>query len=276
MNSKKYLTLIGFLLLFTGVVIFIFYLLKEKPTDKKPPSPKPKPERQTNQLLPSQLLNLTNWKLTLPLVSSNGHQKPLEIRQPELATYQIDPWFKITPDKKGLAFRASVNAPTTSNSDYPRSELREMTTDGKDEFFWSSSKGTHTLFIEQAITATPKNKPDVVAGQIHGDDDDLIVIRLEGQKLFLSRGKSTLATLDENYTLGKRFTIKFVARNGEILTYYNQSLTPVYALEKKVNLAYFKVGVYTQSNCETEESSELCAADNYGEVVIYQLEVKHE
>ena len=151
-----------------------------------------------------------------------------------------------------------------------------MTADGTEEFFWSSNKGTHTLFLDEAITAAPKNKPDVVAGQIHGDDDDLIVIRLEGQKLFLSRGKSALATLDENYTLGKRFTIKFVAQDGQIMTYYNQSATPVYVLEKKVNLAYFKVGVYTQSNCETEDSANLCSTDNYGEVVIYQIKVTHE
>ncbi|MGW8184625.1 MAG: polysaccharide lyase family 7 protein [Candidatus Moraniibacteriota bacterium] len=275
MENKKWLIILGSLLFLAGVTIFIFSFLKKTPVDKIPPIFKPIPERPTEPP-PSQLLDLSNWKLNLPLISIDDEEKPLEIRQPELATYQMGPWFKSTPDKKGIVFRAPVNAPTTSNSNYPRSELREMTADGKDEFFWPSDKGTHTLFLEQAITATPKNKKDVVAGQIHGDDDDLIVIRLEDQKLLLSRGKSTLATLDENYTLGKIFTIKFVAQNGKIATYYNDSLPPVHTLEKKVKQAYFKVGVYTQSNCETEELSELCSANNYGEVIIYQLKVSHE
>jgi len=122
----------------------------------------------------------------------------------------------------------------------------------------------------------PKNKPDVVAGQIHGDDDDLIVVRLEYPKLFLSRGKSNLATLDENYTLGKKFTVRFVASDGKISVYYNDNISPIYTLDKKVEQAYFKAGVYTQSNCETEESPDLCHTENYGEVVIYEIELTHK
>jgi len=275
MNSKKLLILIGTLLLFLGIIIFIFYSSEKQPPDNIPPIFKPAPKQQEPQQIPQQSFNLTNWKLTLPVTSPNDSDEPLEIKQPELATYQIDPWFKLTPDKKGIIFRAPVNAPTTANSEYPRSELREMTTDGKDEIFWSSSKGTHTLFLEEAITTVPKNKQAVVAGQIHGDDSDLLVIRLENKELFLARNKANLATLDKNYTLGKRFTIKFIANEGKLSTYYNNSEKPVHILEKKVNETYFKVGVYTQSNCETEESPNLCSDNNYGEVIIYQLEITH-
>lgn len=275
MDNKKLLILIGLLLLLFGVIIFIFSLSKKQPEDNIPPVFKPIPKKEQPDQLPSQSFDLANWKLTLPITSSDDSSEPLEIRQPELDTYQIDPWFKLTPDKKGIIFRAPVNAPTTANSEYPRSELREMTADGKDEIFWSSTKGTHTLLLEEAITAIPKNKQVVVAGQIHGDDSDLLVIRLEGKKLFLARNKDDLVTLDENYALGKRFTVKFVARNGELLTYYNNSPKPVHTLDKKVKQAYFKVGVYTQSNCETEESSNLCSENNYGEVIVYKAEVTH-
>lgn len=181
-----------------------------------------------------------------------------------------------TPDKKGVVFRAPVNAETTSNSDYPRTELREMTADGTKELFWPSTEGTHTLTLTQAITAVPQAKKHVVAGQIHGDDDDLLVIRLEYPKLYLTRSKSNLVTLDENYALGKRFTVKFAANDGKIAVYYNNGASPVYVLDKEVKEAYFKAGVYTQSNCETEESPDLCTADNYGEVVIYNLTVAHQ
>jgi hypothetical protein len=246
------------------------------PFQKSSLSPTPSADVCANSSCPAGILNLTPWKLTLPIETSPGSRKPLEIRQPELATYGRAPWFMPTPDKKGVIFRAPVNAPTTSDSDYPRSELREMSSDGKNEAVWPSIKGVHTLFLDEAITAVPKTKPHVVAGQIHGDDDDLLVIRLEHPVLYIARGKQNVSTLDEQYALGRRFTIKFVARDGKISVYYNGSVAPVYELEKKLNQAYFKAGVYTQSNCDMEGSPSLCAADNYGEVVIYRSIITHE
>lgn len=228
--------------------------------------------------LPSERIDLAGWKLTVPVAAEDDESSLLaDIWQPELDSYQVKPWFSLTADKKGVVFRAPVNAPTTGNSEYPRSELREVVEDAKEEEkFWSSKVGIHTLFLDQAITAVPRNKPVVVAGQIHGDDDDLLVIRLEHPRLYVTRSKSDVYTLDENYTLGKRFTIKFVAADGKIAVYYNGSSSPVYILEKEVDEAYFKAGVYTQSNCETEESADLCTADNFGEVVIYQAVVSHQ
>ena len=225
---------------------------------------------------PAQVLPLTNWKITLPISFADNPKEPLEISQPELATYQANPWFTTTSDEKGVIFRAPVNGITTNNSGYPRSELREMALNGAEDAYWSSKEGRHTLYIEQAITAVPKGKPEVVAGQAHGDDDDLLAIRLDHPKLYLARNKKNLATLDEHYVLGKRFSISFVASDGMFRIFYNGSDTPVYTLDKEVDKAYFKAGVYTQSNCETEEDPELCTADNYGEVVIYRIQVGHE
>jgi len=275
-EKSQQLRIITFALFLAGLAFLLYFLMR--PGEKNDSSPSIFSSLSPNSDLstyPSQIINLGQWKLTLP-IQSDDSELPADIKQPELATYQNPPWFRPTADKKGVAFRAPVNAPTTANSDYPRTELREMTTDGKEEFFWPSTEGTHTLILEEAITAVPKHKPDVVAGQIHGDDDDLIVVRLEYPKLFLARGKANLATLDENYTLGKRFTVKFVAANGQVKVYYNNGVSPVYTLDKKVNEAYFKAGVYTQSNCETESAADLCNPDNYGEVIIYNLAVSHQ
>lgn len=261
-------------------VVGVFALINIKNTEDSFFQPRPSSQadnpRNLDVYYPSQVFDLSDWKLTLPVVSQENSSAPLNVMQPQLATFEMFPWFTQTSDKNGIVFRAPVNAPTTSNSNYPRSELREMTDNGKKENFWPSTSGTHTLFLDQAITAVPKNKPDVVAGQIHGDDDDLIVIRLEGKKLFAARSKQNLATLDEDYELGKRFTVRFVVRDGKIMLYYNGGRDPVYTLSKKVNEAYFKAGVYTQSNCETEDLPEFCNSDNYGEVVIYQAVLSHE
>ncbi len=223
---------------------------------------------------PAQVLDLTNWKETLPL----GTSSPIEIKQPQLNTYVIDPWFKVNAACDGVQFRAHTSAPvTTANSSYPRSELREMINNGMANAAWSNSSGTHTMFIEEAITAVPKGKKHVVAGQIHDSSDDVIVIRLEFPKLFIDINGTDGPTLDPAYTLGKKFTVKFVAAAGKISIYYNGSSTAAHTLTKSISNSYFKAGAYTQSNCTREqEAGTVCAEDNYGEVVIYKLSVTHQ
>jgi len=213
---------------------------------------------------PGQILDLSNWKLTLP----TGSSKPSEIVQTSLSTYSTSPYFQTNSSGNGVVFRAPVNGVTTSNSGYPRSELREMTNNGTKEASWSTTSGTHTMIIDQAITSVPKSKKHVVAGQVHDSDDDVIVIRLEYPKLFIDINGKTGPTLDSNYTLGKRFTVKFVAENGQIKIYYNGGANPAYTLKKSGSGYYFKAGAYTQSNCSKESD---CSSNNYGEVVIYNL-----
>ena len=222
---------------------------------------------------PSQILNLTNWKITLP----TGVQKDAtEIEQPELTTYNIDPWFIVVPEGNGVRFRAAVNGATTSGSDYPRSELREMTNNGRKKASWSSGIGIHTMFLDQAITAVPKIKRDIVAGQIHDANKDIIAIRLDYPILHIRVDGKNLHTLDSSYILGKRFTIKFVVNDGQTKVYYNNSSNPVYTLNKKYSDAYFKTGAYTQSNCSKEGSPSFCNDNNYGEVIVYQAMVTHQ
>lgn len=225
-----------------------------------------------NPTYPSQILSLTNWKLTLPTGSSNS---PTEIEQPSLSTFKVDPWFVIAPGKGAVVFRAPVNGSSTSGSDYPRSELREMT-NAKTKASWSSDDGVHTMFLEQAITAVPSTKRDVVAGQIHDKDKDIVVIRLDYPNLHIRVDGENVHTLDSSYTLGKKFSIKFEVKDNKTTVYYNGSTTPVFTLDKKYSNAYFKAGVYTQSNCEKEKIQSLCNANNYGEVFLNKLEVTHK
>lgn len=241
------------------------------PTPTKKPSPTPTktptPTQQPSGTVPAGILNLTNWKITLPI----GESKPVEIFQPQLNNYELDPWFIVQDG--AVRFRAPVNAPsTTANSSYPRSELREMKNNGKDLADWSATSGTHTMTIDQAITAIPVTKPHVVAGQIHDDDDDVIVIRLEGKNLYVNVDGSNKYVITDNYVLGTRFKVKFEVSGGYTRVYYNDGL--VYTLKKSYSDAYFKAGAYTQSNC-SKEASGLCTSSNYGEVVIYDLVVTH-
>jgi hypothetical protein len=223
--------------------------------------------------LPADVLNLTNWKITIPVDGSDSGSDADEIKQPQLATYSIDPYFKNNSTNTGVIFRAHTGGATTSGSGYPRSELREMTNNGATNASWSSGSGTHTMEIDQAITHLPVVKPHIVVGQIHDSGDDVIVFRLEGTKLFIDINGNDGPTLNANYVLGTRFKVKFVVSNNQTKCYYNDAL--IYTHNQSYSGAYFKAGAYTQSSCTgTPGSSESCSA--YGEVVIYNVTVSHQ
>lgn len=245
------------------------------PTPTVPPVNTPTPTQATTGCTyPSQKLNLTNWKLTLPILVNGSN----EISNSNLPTYTIDPWFKVNANCTGVQFRAHTSSSTTtSNSSYPRSELREMVTDGSTEISWSSSSGTHTMTLDEAITAIPAGKKHIVSAQIHDSNDDVITIRLEYPKLYIDLNGVSGPILDPAYTLGKRFTVKFVVNSNKTSVYYNNSSTPAYVYSRSYSGAYFKAGAYTQSNCSTESAAgATCSTTNYGEVNIYSLSVSHQ
>jgi Alginate lyase len=244
-----------------------------QPTVQVTSTPAKKPTVTASpQPVVQQSFDLTNWKITLPTGTSGS---PTEVKQPELARFMVSPWFLKSASE--LRFRAPVNGVTTSGSSYPRSELREMTNNGSTNASWSSTAGTHTMIITQAITAVPQGKKHVVAGQIHDSGDDVIVIRLEDKKLFVDINGTDGPVLDSNYSLGRKFTVKFFVTGGTTKIYYNNSATPAHTLNKSYSGAYFKAGAYTQSNCSTEGSKGgACTDTNYGEVVIYSLNVTHQ
>lgn len=231
-----------------------------------PASTTPTPPSNSNAQKPSDLLDLKNWYLGLP-VNTAHEGNPDNIYQPELTGYEQRPWFYLNDAKDGVVFRANVDGATTENSAYPRSELREM--NGSAKAAWDGKKGTHTMEIRQAITMTPKVKPDVIAGQIHGTSDDLMQIHLSGKLLRVkyADGKKYVE-IDSNYQLGTIFTVKIQSAGGRVKVWYNGVQKADLAISSSTS--YFKAGSYVNSN---EDKGD--APDAYGEVVIYSLNVTH-
>jgi hypothetical protein len=146
-----------------------------------------------------------------------------------------------------------------------------MTNNGADHAAWSSTSGTHTMVIEQAIKNLPNDKAHVVAGQIHDGDDDVAVFRLEGSNLYVTNGNdSHYHLITDDYQLGTKFEAKFVVSSGQIKAYYNGVLEAT--INKSFSGAYFKAGAYTQANCG---NSSPCSSSNFGQVMIYDLTVTH-
>lgn len=237
---------------------------------------------QNEGLFPAQVLDLTYWKVTLPTGVAG---KPTEIKQPVLASYNDDSFTVVSTEQGiGVRFRAGVNGVTTSGSRYPRSELREMTEDGKRNASWSSLDGTHTMFLDQAITTVPKNKPHLVAGQIHDASNFTVFIRLEESRLFVNytdkQGrKNQKYLLTNNYMLGERFQIQITVGGGQTEISYRKGVDEKTVLLSTLDSSelYFKAGAYTQSNCVTEGLGLPCDdTNNYGEVIVYNATLTHQ
>jgi len=222
--------------------------------------------------LPAQVLDLTDWKVTLPVPKPDSAKSPLEVTQPTLAGFAQAPWFRLSPTCDAVLFRAPVNGTTTSGSKYPRSELREMTDNGSENAGWSSTAGTHRLSVTEAFVRLPTGKAELVGAQIHDADDDISVFRLEGSKLWITDGDNPhFKLITDHYALGTRFDAGYEVSDGEVRAYYNGVLQTT--IKHRFRGAYFKAGAYTQANCT---NSAPCSADNYGETMIYGLSVFHQ
>lgn len=221
---------------------------------------------QANEV-PANLLDFSAWKVTLPVDDLKPLGSPDEIKQPALETFVDARYLFLTKDQKGVVFRAHCGGATTKNSKYPRCELREMTSDGRSRAAWDTSADIiRTMIVKAAIIKTPPVKKHVVCAQIHDAGDDLMMIRLEGKKLFIERNKIGDIMLDDDYQLGTPFTVKIQAGKGAVKVWYQDALKMDWEVAAKG--CYFKAGCYTQSNTDKGDKPE-----SYGEVIIYQLDL---
>jgi len=220
---------------------------------------------KASSVAPSAILNLTDWKLTLPI---GGSHDPDEITQPELASFSLSPYFQTNSAQNGVVFQAPISGVTTSGSKFPRSELREMTNNGAKEASWSTNQGTSTLTLRESIDHLPDQRPQVVAAQIHGPSEYVILVRLNGNDLFVEGNGKNLGDLDKNYKLGTAYDLQVKAENGHIFVSYNGSRKVDYLDSSAGN--YFKAGCYTQSNPSYGENS-----SSYGQTTIYSLDLSH-
>ncbi len=226
-------------------------------------APPPARGGATASQFPGELIDTNEWYLTLP---TGQEGKPDTIDGADLARYHSK-FFALNESRDGIVFTANAGGATTSGSKYPRSELREM--NGTEKASWDGRKGTHTMELDQAITATPGDKPDVIAGQIHATSDDLMQIHLSGTQLTVkyADGKEKVV-LDEDYRLGKRFTTKIESSGGRVKVWYDGQQKADLAINSPTS--YFKAGAYVNSNTGNGES-----ASAVGQVVIYRADVTH-
>ena len=196
-----------------------------------------------------------------------GPQGDPDTVQPAQLVGYTSSYFRLNDARDGVVFTAPVDGVTTRNSEYPRSELREM--NGAEEAAWSNGSGTHVLRATEAVTELPESKPELVTAQIHGGDDDVMQVRLEGNHLMVRYADGAKqVTLDPDYRLGTPYDIEITAAANSVRVGYNGE--PKVELPLSGSTWYFKAGAYVQSN--PSKGDPITAA---GQVVIYSLEVTH-
>ena len=233
------------------------------PSPTAVPTPPPSAEPPAANRYPGEVLDLSNWYLTLP---TGEERDPDDVYQPNLTTY-LGSHFHLNGTGDGVVFTANAGGVTTSGSSYPRSELREM--NGGQKAGWSNRSDTHTLCVRQAITRLPQVKPHLVAAQIHDADDDVMLVRLEGQRLLVEyQDGDREVVLDPAYRLGTPYDLTIVAAESRVQVYYNGRLGA--DIPESGSGWYFKAGSYVQSNPDKGDDP-----DAVGEVVVYSLQVTH-
>ncbi len=206
---------------------------------------------------PSQVIDLSGWKINLPF---NNQQ----VDQPQLESF-TDVNFRATP---GVQFTAPCGGQPQPGSPYARSELRELNPDGL-LASWSTKDGTHVMSLTQRVTHLPVVKPQLVCGQIHSANGYLILVELATQKLFVRYKDSVIGVLDKAYQLGTYFDLEIRASKGIVDVFYNGRRVVHHPMVEKG--CYFKVGCYVQSSTST---GDLPTA--YGQVEITRLQVDHK
>lgn len=222
--------------------------------------------------LPSQNFDLTQWKLTLP---SGDEVDPYQLN----SGYSYADVFFTDPRTGGLVFRCPNRAGTTANSDYSRTELREMLDPGNTSAKapsnnWTPEQGgwlKAKLRVDRVSTTGDSGKQGrVIIGQIHGPKTEPVRLYYAKKphentgRIYAAMETASGRTLyspdivsnknDQGIALGQNFSyqIKLARTKLEVAIYrpdgrsyrYVTQIDPAYLGKPQ----YFKAGVYNQNN----------------------------
>jgi hypothetical protein len=233
---------------------------------------------RANTVYPAQVLNLTSWKLQLPINSTSGLTgSAYEVLQPTLATYSNPSYFFVSDGSTVVEFVAPTRGATTSRSTNPRTELREMASNGRTTTSWSTSDGSvNTLQLTQTVWKVPSVYKTCAIAQVFSLTASSPWVEIQyrsgnlvAQVFNTTAGTSKRYTLVSGLVLGSKFTQAITITNRNAYFYVNATLKLALS-DSAVPAAsmYFKAGAYGQY-------APLEAADDSSRVWIHELRVTH-
>ena len=142
-----------------------------KPSVKVDSKKKKKKKKKKKEKLPK--IDLTHWKVTLPILNEKG--KPYELESPEIFDYATNevakPYMYLDSKKGAIVFHAMPTESKTKNTKYTRSELREQMVPGNNNVNWTFKQGGN-MKAKIAMEKTTRDKDGkyhrTIIMQIHG------------------------------------------------------------------------------------------------------------
>ncbi|ACU70527.1 Alginate lyase 2 [Catenulispora acidiphila DSM 44928] len=217
--------------------------------------------------------NLSVWELQEP-VGSPGSPRTIPSAQLQGAKGYQDSYFYTDTKDGAMTFWAPEKGVTTPNSNYARSELREMNTDGSSAD-WKLA-GSHQL---QATLRVDSVTDHVCVGQIHlgtGGSSTKPLVELYyykngnivlGEENSPSGGQTTHQIA--NVPVGTQWSYTIAVSGGNTINLTVNGKTTKYAIPSSFNAyhMYFKAGSYNQSSSSSTTKG--------ARVAFYALTVKH-
>ncbi|KXZ51663.1 hypothetical protein GPECTOR_11g116 [Gonium pectorale] len=216
--------------------------------------------------IPATILDLANWSLQLPVKDA------MIVKQPQLNFFNSSIFYGM------VVLVTPAGGDTTSGSQYPRTELREMKNAGRDEASWGTSDGTrHVMNFSGAPNRLPRAEPGVTIAQVKSSRSEPMELRVldEGKgPTVVVRFNDTAkdkTTLDSAYRLGSFYSITITVEKGSIaVAYANGAKAANTSRKASAAGCYSKVGNYLQSDNRDD-----IANKEWAEVVIRSLRVTH-
>ena len=217
--------------------------------------------------------NLSVWELQEP-VGSPGSPTTIPSSQLQGSNGYQDSYFYTDTRDGAMTFWAPEKGVTTANSNYARSELREMNSNGS-AANWSLS-GSHKMDATLRVVSVTSN---VCVGQIHlgtGGSSTKPLI-----ELYYHSNGDIVAGLENSPTggqtthtvghvsIGKTWTYTIAVSGGNTINLTVNGSTTHYAIPSSFNAykQYFKAGSYNQSSSNS--------TTNGARVAFYDLTVSH-
>jgi hypothetical protein len=239
-------------------------------------------------LPPGQNFDLTRWKLQLPTSSADPnallslHTGVDEVQGTALTNY-TSKYFYTNADG-AMRFYAPITGDTTSGSDYPRSELRELYSSTQNS--WFNTYGTAVLNGSLKVYQTPLTNK-VIIGQIHGDVPNAVMLILEYisgsievhinySPLVDKQVKLVLANVGAPTSGLITYQLKMIP--GAVFTTVN-GVTQAMLIDQTAATGwanasvYFKAGDYCQGNPSTEGTNP--PANDGASTAFYSLKLLH-
>lgn len=213
--------------------------------------------------------NLNHYKIQ---TAFTGDSDITERSQSQIgAGYSNSPEYCMTADRTAVQMRVNLNAPTTSGSSNPRTEYREMDSNGTSTNGWSPANGIGRQSTFR-VTHAPANNQSVCCMQIHDESDDVLQIltaKVSGVlKIGYKKNGGSFVAID-NYTIGNWVTVRWMyTSSSNISIWYHTGIDPVFSGAATTTISsvshsgncYAKIGTYPQST-SSESSSDYASAE---------------